>query len=224
MMERFAAMYRAKHFDADLFDLDGGFLQTTLSDDAQMPLRFFVEYNNVWWFEVISTVEVPTAAYDPVSEYGFIVLDISYGRDLLRAAPHVRFAGDRVQRIRTYASSAFFSMSGPLVELDRHGNAVWLETGYDLPTSTEAAEVFLRTPRGRGFAATEPTAEPAARILRNLADLRQRCDQPEGRGDQAQTERELVPGGGLTLARQTVAKSTSRSSGASGMRPRVPCR
>lgn len=174
MMERFAAMYQAKHFDDDLFDLDDGYLQTTLSDDAQMPLRFFVEYNNVWWFEIISAVEVPTAAYDPVSESGFIVLDISYGPDLLRAAQHVRFDGDRIHRIRTYASSAFFLTSSPLVELDRHGNAVWLETGYDLGASTAAAEVFLRTPRGRGFAAAEPTAGPVTRIERNLADLRQR--------------------------------------------------
>lgn len=171
MMERFAAMYQAKHFDADLFDLDGGYLQTTLSDEARMPLRFFVEYNNVWWFEIISAVQVPTAAYDPASDSGFIVLDISYGPDLLRAAQHVGFAGDRIQRIRTYASSAFFLTPSPLVELDRHGNAVWLETGYDLAASTDAARVFLRTPRGRAFAAAEPTAGPVARIGRNLAGL-----------------------------------------------------
>jgi hypothetical protein len=173
-MQRFAAMYRAKHFDPDLFELDGGYLQTTLSDDAHMPLRFFVEYNNVWWFEIISAVDVPAATYDPVSESGFIVLDISYGRDLLRAAQHVHFAGEQIQRIRTYASSAFFLTPSPLVELDRRGNAVWLETGYDLGTSIEAAEIFLRTPSGRGFAATDPTAEPVARIVNNLVDLRQR--------------------------------------------------
>lgn len=173
-MERFAGMYTAKHFDEDLFELDEGYLQTTLSDEAQMPLRFFVEYNNAWWFEIISAVAVPTAAYDPVSDSGFIVLDISYDGDLLRAAQHVRFAGDRIQRIRTYASSAFFLTPAPLVELDRHGNAVWLETGYDLAACIEAAQVFLKTPSGRAFAAAEPTARPVARIERNLAELCQR--------------------------------------------------
>jgi hypothetical protein len=174
LVERFAAMYRAKHFDADCFDLDGGYLQTTLSDDARMPLRFFVEYNNVWWFEIVSSVEVPTAAYDPVSDSGFIVLDISYDADLLRAAQHVHFGGEKIQRIRTYASSTFFSTPSPLVELDQHGNGLWLETGYSLPVSAEAAQVFLRTPRGRMFAASEPTAGPVARIERNLAELRRR--------------------------------------------------
>jgi hypothetical protein len=38
-----------------------------------MPLRFFVEYNNVWWFEIVTAVEVPTPAYDPASESGFII-------------------------------------------------------------------------------------------------------------------------------------------------------
>jgi hypothetical protein len=139
-----------------------------------MPLRFFVEYNNAWWFEIISSVEVPTSADDPVSDSGFIVVDISYDGALLRAAQHVRFGGDRIQRIRTYASSAFFLTPTPLVELDRHGNAVWLETGYDLGACVEAAEVFLKTASGRTFASTEPTAGPVARIQRNLAALRQR--------------------------------------------------
>lgn len=178
MMERFAAMYRARHFDADLFDLADGYLQTTLSDDARMPLRFFVEYNNAWWFEIITSVEVPAAAYDAPSDSGFIVLDISYGDDLLRAAQHVHFSADRIRRIRTYASSTFFSTPRPLVELDRHGNAVWLETGYDLAASAEAAQVFLSTPRGRAFAAADPTAGPVARIERNLVDLRRRLGLP----------------------------------------------
>ncbi len=56
-MGRFAEMYRARHFDPAGFDLDAGYLQTTLSDDARMPLRFFVEYNNVWWFEIVTAVE-----------------------------------------------------------------------------------------------------------------------------------------------------------------------
>jgi hypothetical protein len=139
-----------------------------------MPLRFFVEYNNAWWFEIVTSVEVPTAAYDPLSESGFIVLDIFYGSDLLRAAQHVAFEGHRIQRIRTYASAAFFLTPSPLVELDRHGNAVWLETGYDLAASTDAAAVFLRTPLGHAFATAEPTAGPITQIERNLASLRER--------------------------------------------------
>lgn len=170
-MERFAAMYRARHFDADGFDLDGGYLQTTLSDDARMPLRFFVEYNNVWWFEIVTAVEVPTAAYDPASDSGFIVLDIYYGDDVLRAAQHVHFDGGVIARIRTYASGAFFLTPRPLVELDRHGNSVWLETGYDLGASAAAAAVFLGTPSGQAFAATEPTAAAISRIEANLAAL-----------------------------------------------------
>jgi hypothetical protein len=86
----------------------------------------------------------------------------------------VHFVGDQIQRIRTYASSAFFSTPTPLVELDRHGNAVWLETGYGLEACVEAASVFLKTPSGRAFASAEPTAGPVARIERNLAELRQR--------------------------------------------------
>jgi hypothetical protein len=179
LMERFAAMYRARRFDADGFDLDGGYLQTTLSDEARMPLRFFVEYNNVWWFEIVTAVEVPTAAYDEASDSGFIVLDIFYGDDVLRAAQHVHFTGDVIGRIRTYASSAFFLTPRPLVELDRHGNSVWLETGYDLATSTAAAEVFLGSPAGRAFAAAEPTAAPIERIEGNLAALRGRLGPPD---------------------------------------------
>ena len=112
-------MYRARHFDADAFDLDAGYLQTTLSDDARMPLPFFVEYDDAWWFEIVTAVEVPTAAYDEASESSFIVLDIHYEDALLRAAQHVHFAGDQIEQIRTYASSTFFSTPTPLVELDR---------------------------------------------------------------------------------------------------------
>jgi hypothetical protein len=130
-MERFAGMYRARRFDADAFDLDAGHLQTTLSDEARMPL-------------------------------------------LLRAAQHVHFAEGKIVRIRTYASGAFFMTPTPLVELDRHGNSVWLETGYDLATSTAAAQVFLRSPSGLAFAAKEPTAAPIARIKANLAALTDR--------------------------------------------------
>ncbi|MDW5593696.1 hypothetical protein VSS74_05070 [Conexibacter stalactiti] len=173
LMRAFADMYRAKQFDRDGFD-DDGYLQTTLSDDDRMPLEFFIEYNNAWWFEIISGVDVPHVAYDPESDSGSIVLDIDYAGDTLRAMQHVQFGAGRINRIRTYASGAFFLGSSPLVRLDRYGNAVWLETGYDLGASLRAALAFLDTPHGRAFAAEDPTARPVARIRANLAELESR--------------------------------------------------
>jgi hypothetical protein len=169
-MQAFAEMYRAKHLDLDGFDEDG-YLQTTLSDEERMPLEFFVEYNNAWWFEIVSGVVVPHVAYDPDSDTGSIVLDIDYAGDTLRAMQHVSFGAERINRIRTYASGTFFLGANPLVRLDRSGNAVWLETGYDLASSLRAALAFLDTPRGRAFAADDPTAHPVARIRANLAEL-----------------------------------------------------
>lgn len=173
LMQAFAEMYRAKHLDRDGFAEDG-YLQTTLSDDERMPLEFFVEYNNAWWFEIISGVEVPHVAYDPDSDTGSIVLDIDYAGDKLRAMQLVHFGADRINRIRTYASGTFFLGASPLVRLDRYGNSVWLETGYDLAASLRAAVAFLDTPRGRAFAAEEPTASAIARIRVNLTDLEAR--------------------------------------------------
>lgn len=170
-MRRFADMYRARHFDADAFDLKDGYLQTTLSDDARMPLRFFVEYNNAWWFEIVTAVEVPASAYDAASQSGFIVLDIFYRDAVLRAAQHVHFTGNTISRIRTYASPTFFSTPQPLVELDREGNSIWLETGYDLTSSTAAAQRFLDSAAGRAVAQSEPMAPVIARIERNLIAL-----------------------------------------------------
>src|SRR6185369_2847366 len=127
LLLRFRAMYQAKHFELYLFDLDDGYLQTTLSDEDRMPLRFFVEYNNAWWFAIISGVSVPAIAYDEESDSGSIVLDISYG-------------DDTINRLHTYASPVFFTRPNPLVVLDAHGNAMWLDTGYGLDASRRAAE------------------------------------------------------------------------------------
>ncbi|MBJ8345499.1 hypothetical protein [Antrihabitans sp. YC2-6] len=174
LLARFRDMYQRCRFDLDLFDVDAGYLQTTLSDDARMPLRFFVEYNNVWWFAIISGVDVPSIGYDAESDSGSIVLDIRYGDDVLRAMQHVHFGDGVINRIRTYASSSFFAGPSPLVRLDARGNAVWLETGYDLETSRQAAEVFLATPLGTYFAELPATAAAVERIQVNLADLRDR--------------------------------------------------
>lgn len=174
LLARFRDMYTNRHFEPDLFDLQGGYLQTTLADDERMPLRFFVEYNNAWWFAIISGVTVPMIAYDPASDSGSIVLEIDYEGDILQAMQRVHFGKGLIHRIQTYASSSFFSRPRPLVELDRYGNSVWLETGYDLASSLAAAEVFLSTPRGKHFAAHGATAAAVERIRANLSALRSR--------------------------------------------------
>ncbi|MFX8864353.1 hypothetical protein ABTM79_19620, partial [Acinetobacter baumannii] len=84
----------------------------------------------------------------------------------------IGFQGNRISRIKTYASGSFFSKDTPLVRLDAYGNAIWLDTGYDLKVSAEAADVFLRTPKGQLFAEQEPTRSAVMRIKNNLADLR----------------------------------------------------
>jgi hypothetical protein len=174
MLRRFRKMYQDRHFELDLFDADAGYLQTTLADDNRMPLRFFVEYNNLWWFAIIDGVEVPSIGYDADTDTGSIVLDIRYGAEHLQAMQHVGFQGNRISRIKTYASGSFFSKDTPLVRLDAYGNAIWLDTGYDLKVSAEAADVFLRTPAGLRFAEQEPTRSAVMRIRNNLADLRKR--------------------------------------------------
>jgi hypothetical protein len=174
ILRRFREMYRSCRFKIDLFDPDDGYLQTTLSDEDRMSLRFFVEYNNAWWFAIIDGVDVPSIGYDAETDTGSIVLDIRYGDDHLLAMQHIHFGSDRIVRLRTYASNSFFSRSNPLVRLDAHGNAIWLETGYDLKNSAEAAEVFLRSPKGLRFAEGAPTRSAISRIRANLADLRNR--------------------------------------------------
>ena len=174
MLRRFRSMYAGRHFELDLFDADNGYLQTTLADADRMSLRFFVEYNNVWWFAIIDGVDVPSIAYDPETDTGAIVLDIRYGDEHLLAMQHIQFGGDRITQLQTYASNTFFGRDKPLVRLDAYGNAMWLETGYDLKISAEAAEVFLRTPKGLHFAEHEPTRAAIFRIKDNLANLRTR--------------------------------------------------
>ena len=178
LMQAFAQSYRDRHFRPEHFDLAQGYLQTTLSDDSRMPLPFFVEYNNAWWFEIVTAVDVPAVGYDPDSDTGFIVLDIRYDTETLRAMQHVHFGsvGDQggrnmIARIRTYASNTFFGRAHPLVELDRYGNGFWLETGYHLRPPAEAAQAFLASAEGQRFASTAPTAAPIERITRNLEQL-----------------------------------------------------
>ena len=135
--------------------------------DSDALIHALPEYQSAW----ASGVDVPAVGYDPDSDSGFIVLDIRYDTETLRAMQHVYFSDHAINRIRTYASGAFFAGSHPLVELDRFGNAIWLETGYHLHDSTVAACEFLDSARGKEFAAHEPTAAPIARIRRNLDAL-----------------------------------------------------
>jgi hypothetical protein len=178
LMRAFAQSYRDRHFLPEHYDLTSGYLQTTLSDDSRMPLEFFVEYNNSWWFEIVTAVQVPSVGYDPDSDSGFIVLDIAYDTDVLRAMQHVHFGDGVINRIRTYASNTFFAGTRPLVQLDRYGNGFWLETGYHLRPSAIAAREFLASDTGQRFAASDPTAGPIQRIRRNLDDLLDRTREP----------------------------------------------
>jgi hypothetical protein len=66
----FKAMYDAKRFERDLSDTDVGYLRPTLSNDDRMPLDFFVEYNNRWWFPLLNRVAVPCIGYDPEADTG----------------------------------------------------------------------------------------------------------------------------------------------------------
>lgn len=174
LMHAFADTYWRRRFDPTHYDLDTGYLQTTLSDDRRMPLRFFVEYNNAWWFEIVTAVDVPAVGYDPDSDSGFIVLDIRYDDATLRAMQHVRFGERLIDRIRTYASPTFFAGEQPLIALDRRGNEIWLETGYDLAASTTLADQFLQTEDAARFAAEPRINGAIERIRANLNDLRGR--------------------------------------------------
>ena len=87
---------------------------------------------------------------------------------------HVHFGDGTINRLRTYASPVFFTRPNPLVALDAHGNAMWLDTGYGLDASRRAAEVFLTTPKGLHFTNHQATKDAVARIKSNLAALAER--------------------------------------------------
>jgi hypothetical protein len=158
LMRAFAQSYRDRHFLPEHYDLTSGYLQTTLSDDSRMPLEFFLEYNNSWWFEIVTAVQVPSVGYDPDSDSGFIVLDIAYDTDVLRAMQHVHFGDGVINRIRTYASNTFFAGTRPLVQLDRYGNGFWLETATTCARRrSRPGSSWRRTP-GNGL--PHPTQPP----------------------------------------------------------------
>jgi hypothetical protein len=172
LLRAFRSMYVAKRFERYLFDTDQGYLQTTLSDDSRMPLDFFIEYNNAWWFPILDKVAVPCIAYDPETESGTIVLAIHYtDKDILHAAQHVKFRENRISYIRTYASSVFFSRDDDLIQLDNFGNAIWLSTGYGLRYSAQAALLFFESPKGQSFAKNDRTRRVVQEIKGNVMRL-----------------------------------------------------
>lgn len=171
ILQSFKEMYENKHFEKHLFDMSGGYLQTSVSsNEDNMPLNFFVEYNNMWWFSVIEKIVVPVVGYDPENDAGFIALDIYYDQDhILRASQYVKFKEDKISYIRTYASPEFFSGDDPLIKLDAYGNEIWLTTGYGLKYSAEAALLFFESPKGKSFAIHAKTEAAVKSIKENLA-------------------------------------------------------
>jgi hypothetical protein len=171
-LHAFRAMYQNRRFEAHLFDTARGFLQTTLSDDARMPLEFFIEYNNRWWFPLLDRVVVPCVAYDEETERGAIVLAIHYSdTQVLHASQCVEFRGNTISYIRTYASPTFFDRDDDRIRLDRFGNSIWLATGYDLENSARAALLFFDSPAGRAFATHERTRSAVQTIKDNVTQL-----------------------------------------------------
>lgn len=169
ILRAFKSMYEAKFFKKELFDIEKGFLQTSLSNEDKMPLNFFVEYNNMWWFSIIDKVIVPSIGYDYENDTGFIALEIYYDDShILRGTQLIKFVGNKINYLRTYASPTFFSEDDVLIKLDNFGNQIWLETGYDLNYSANAALLFFKSPVGKSFVENTKTKSPIEKIERNL--------------------------------------------------------
>ena len=174
--QEFKQMYETKHFVKERFD-PTGFLQTDLTelghDEAKMPLPFFVDYNNAWWFEIIDGVEVPELRYDEASGEGYIQLEICYdGNRMLHASQTFSVVADRIVRIRTTAPPNFFTdnRDSELVDLDTFGNQIWLDPAYDFAQSVKAARKFLASPEAQKFQQNPKTRPCLERILANLPD------------------------------------------------------
>ena len=143
--------YQAKHFEEDIFDLDGGYLQTRVeNNDDRMPLQFFVDYNNIWWFELLHSVEVYHTSFDLDTGTGAIAFAITYGdaQNQVAAIHGMQFlrfdAAGGIAYIRTFANPNFWvETPHPVVQLDAFGNHIWLGTGYDLDRSVASAIAFL---------------------------------------------------------------------------------
>jgi hypothetical protein len=186
LLERFKNMYINKKFDKDLFDIElgissnhntltHGFLQTVFSKNDQMPLNFFVEYNNMWWFPILDKVDVPSISYDHKTQTGAIVLDIYYDQKeskVLRAMQYIKFDNNKITYLRTYCSESLFNDENLKLVLDKFGNDIWLHTGYDLEYSSNAALAFLDSPKGKDLSCSKVTMNIIAEIKRNLNDFK----------------------------------------------------
>ena len=165
-------MYEAKHLEANIFDLESGYLQTSVgSNSNKMPLSYFVTYNNTWWMPIIYKIKVPSISYNPRTETGFIILNIYYDQThIFRGMQYTKFKGDKIDYIRTYASPVFFTAnsSDPKVRLDGYGNSIWLQSGYDLNYSMKAAQLFFKSPVGRNFSKNNQTKEAVKAIKENI--------------------------------------------------------
>ena len=171
LMSSFKEMYENKHFKKAFFD-EKGYLKTFIgNNNDNMPLDFFVDYNNMWWFSIIDKVVVPATGYDPLTNTGFIVLDIYYDTNrILRAMQYVKFNNNKISNIYTYASPTFFSANSdsPLVHLDSFGNEIWLTTGYSIDYSVKAALFFFESPKGKSFATSPKTKASVKTIKKQL--------------------------------------------------------
>ncbi|MEM8957079.1 MAG: hypothetical protein AAGC86_04605 [Pseudomonadota bacterium] len=169
--------YQAKHFAEDIFDLDRGYLQTSVeNNDDRMPLQFFVDYNNIWWFELLHSVEVYHTSIDAETGTGAIAFAVRYGDaqstvDAIHGMQFLRFdAAGRIAYIRTFANPSFWvDNPHPVVQLDALGNHIWLGTGYDLNRSVAAAMTFLdNSAEAERFRTFPGLARQMGRIRQNL--------------------------------------------------------
>ncbi|MCR9085530.1 MAG: hypothetical protein NXH97_02165 [Rhodobacteraceae bacterium] len=143
--------YQAKHFGEDIFDLDVGYLQTSVeNNDDRMPLQFFVDYNNIWWFELLHSVDVYHTSLNPETGTGAVAFAITYGDahapvDAIHGMQFLRFnEAGKIAYIRTFANPNFWVKNpNPVVQLDAFGNHIWLGTGYYLDSSAASAIAFL---------------------------------------------------------------------------------
>lgn len=173
-LRRLGDGYGVKHFRDDVFDLEAGYLQTSVeNNDDRMPLQFFVDYNNIWWFPLLRSIDVYHVAIDAQTGTGGIAFAIQYEGEAgpVHAMQYVRFnEAGKIDYIRTFANPNFWVGSpNPVVQLDAKGNQIWLGTGYSMDRSVNAAITFLdESPEAEAFRATDGLRPAIDRIRKNL--------------------------------------------------------
>jgi|GEM_PF-3274306 len=171
LVRQFSYMYQHKHFTRNIFDIKHGYLQTQVSNNNdKMPLNYFIHYSNLWWFNVVQSVDVPAVGYDKKTQTGFIILDIHYGDGhLLRGMQYIKFKHHKISYIRTYSSPTFWDSSYPAIQLDKYGNQIWLTTGYSLPYSIKAARLFLSSPKAKELASNQRVKMDIKKIKHDMS-------------------------------------------------------